>query len=175
MECRKVISRLLCCLVTILVLATNSYAADSEQSRKTLTSVKGVYVLVEELQPNLQRYLKKQELSRGQLQTQIENQLKTAGIKVLTRQEWLLTKGRPVLYVNVNTHEYQKYRFAYGVSVELQQIVSPEVAPDARILATTWSVDMTGAINGGSIEAINQRIKGLIDLFINAFCPVHSK
>ena len=59
----------------------------------------------------------------------MEAQLKEAGIRVLDRDEWLRTPGRPVVYVNVNTHEYQKYRFAYDVRIELQQLATLEANP----------------------------------------------
>ncbi len=84
-------------------------SVDSDASRKTLSGIAGVYVVVEKLQPNLERYTKRQELSKEKLQTAIENQLKASGIRVLNKEEWLSTKGRPVLYVDINAHEYHKY------------------------------------------------------------------
>lgn len=144
-------------------------AVDSEQSRNTMQGIKGVHVIVEDLQPNLQKYARKREISREQLQAMVESTLRRSGIRVLPRDEWLSTRGRPVLYVNINSHEYQKYQFAYDVSVELQQLASPDAAPSMKVLATTWSTHITGAVTAGTVRAINERVKELIGSFVNAY------
>jgi len=112
-----------------LILASFSFAGDTDTSRRTLSGVKGVSVVVEDLQPDLQKRARRQALSKDQLRKNMEAQLEEAGIRVLDRDEWLRTPGRPVVYVNVNTHEYQKYRFAYDVRIELQQLATLEANP----------------------------------------------
>jgi hypothetical protein len=64
-------------------------AQDSELSRKTLAGLPGVYVLVEELQPNItkyDRYLKKAGLSRARLKENVEKRLRAGGIRTLSRR-----------------------------------------------------------------------------------------
>jgi len=143
--------------------------ADSEAARKSLSDIKGVYVFVEDLQPNLQKYNKRAELSAAELQRSVEAQLREAGIKVYDREEWLHASGRPILYVNVNTHEYEKYQFAYDVRIELQQIVYLEINSAARLLAPTWSSNTTGVVNPGTVKAIADDVKAGVALFINAY------
>jgi hypothetical protein len=145
---------------------------DSEQSRNTMQGIKGVHVIVEDLQPNLQKYARKQEISRERLQALVESRLRQSGIRVLAGDEWLSASGRPVLYVCVNSHEYEKYQFAYDVSVELQQLASPEAAPSTKVLAATWSAHITGAVTAGAVRAINERVEELIDVFVNAYRSV---
>lgn len=145
--------------------------ADCEAARKSLSDIKGVYVLVEELQPNLQKYNKRVALSAAELRKAVEAQLREAGIKVYDREEWLRTGGRPVLYVNVNTHEYEKYHFAYDIRVELRQIACLEINPATKVLATTWSSNTTGVVNPGTINVIADGVKGGVALFINACLP----
>lgn len=144
-------------------------AADFESARKSLAGIRGVYVLIEELQPNLQKYNKRAELSAANLLKAVEAQLREAGITVYDREEWLRAAGRPILYVNVNTHEYQKYCFAYDIRIELQQIVYPETSPAARLLATTWSSNTTGAVDPGTVETIVSGVRAGVALFINAY------
>jgi hypothetical protein len=103
-----------------LILASFSFAGDTDTSRRTLSGVKGVSVVVEDLQPDLQKRARRQALSKDQLRKNVEAQSKETGIRVFDRDEGLRTPGRPVLYVNVNTHQYQKYRFAYDVRTKLQ-------------------------------------------------------
>jgi hypothetical protein len=137
-----------------------------------MQGITGVHVIVEELQPNLQKYARKQEISRERLQALVESRLRQSGIRVLAGDEWLATRGRPVLYINVNTHEYEKYQFAYDVSVELQQLASPEAAPSMKVLAATWSTHTTGAVSAGAVRAINERVDELIGVFVNAYRSV---
>jgi hypothetical protein len=163
--------------VTLTFLGASSplLAIDAEVSRRTLADLKGVYVIVEELDPNLQKFSRRADLSRAQLQKSVESQLKEAGIAVMSREEWLRTPGRPLLYVNVNLHEFQKYQFAYNVSVELQQITSLEINPAVEALATTWSINMTGVVNPGTANYISENVKSLVGLFAKAYASVHGK
>ncbi len=93
-------------------------AVDDEPSRATLKGIRGVYIIVETFQPNFQDFAKKSGLTREQLEKQAHVRLNEAGIAVLSREEWLTTPGRPVLYINLNTHEGEKYWFAYDVRIE---------------------------------------------------------
>jgi hypothetical protein len=143
--------------------------ADSEITRKSLSDIRGVYVLVEELQPNLQKYNKRTELSATDLRRRVEAQLREAGIKVYDRDEWFRTSGNPMLYINVNTHEYEKYHFAYDIRIELQQIAYPAINPAMKLLVTTWSSNMTGVVNPGTITTIAEGVRAGAALFINAY------
>jgi hypothetical protein len=160
----------------MVMLAIGSASAlDSEQTRKTLVGLQGVYVLVEELQPNIQKYASKSDLDKGSLQKSAESQLREAGIRVLAREEWLKTVGRPVLYINVNTHEQEKYWFAYNVEVELQQVAAMEANPAIKSLVGTWSVNIAGMVNIGTVNALKERVKNLLDIFITAYLSANPK
>jgi hypothetical protein len=160
----------------MVMLAIGSASAlDSEQTRKTLVGLQGVYVLVEELQPNIQKYASKSDLDKASLQKSAESQLREAGIRVLSREEWLKTVGRPVLYINVNTHEQEKYWFAYNVEVELQQIAAMEANPAIKSLVGTWSVNIAGMVNIGTVNALKERVKNLLDIFITAYLSANPK
>jgi len=144
-------------------------AVDSESSRVTLNHLAGVHVIVEDLQPNLQKYVKRQELSKEEIQKQVEAQLRASGIRVLSREEWLQTQGRPIFYININTHEHQKYQFAYDVKTEVQQVAFLETNPPVRALVTTWSVNMTGSVNIGATGVIYDSVRTLTGIFVKAY------
>jgi hypothetical protein len=91
------------------------------------------------------------------------------GVAVLNQDKWSQTPGRPVLYVNVNTHGYQKYWYSYTISIELRQIVALEANPVVKTLADTWSVDMTGVANIGTLGTIKENVGVLTDKFIEAW------
>lgn len=148
-------------------------ALDSETSRQTLSGLRGVHVLVEDLQPNIVKFSDKFNFSKDDLRKGVESKLRRAGVKVLSRNEWLASPGRPILCVAVNTHQREKYWWAYDIRVELYQMASLEVNPATKAMVSTWSTNMTGVVNIGTLNTLNEPVKVLTDLFINAFLSVN--
>ncbi|MCX8021806.1 MAG: hypothetical protein N2745_03445 [Syntrophorhabdaceae bacterium] len=142
---------------------------DTDLTRRTMQGLKGIGVIVEEFQANFQKYGQKAGLTREQVQSNIEGKLKSAGITVLTWDEWLKTVGRPALYVRINTHEHERYSYAYDIRIELRQIVSLEANPSIKTLANTWSLGMTGTAHIGNLNVIKGNLDALIDRFISSF------
>jgi hypothetical protein len=151
-----------------------AYAIDSDLTRRTLKGIRGVHVIVEDLQPNLKGYGQKNSLSSIQMEKDVENTLQSEGIEVFTRDRWLKTAGRPLLYININTHD-DKFRVAYDVKIELRQIVSMEANPDIKTLAPTWSINMTGIVGIDKLDIIRDALVTLMDRFIKAYWTANSK
>ncbi len=103
-------------IVVAACISSQARAMDSELTRRTLEGIRGVTVVAEELQPNLQKFAQKAGLRKEQIVAEVEKTLKKGGIAIFTYDQWLKTKGRPFLHVVVNTHEYEKYWFAYDIS-----------------------------------------------------------
>ncbi len=168
-----------CFILTALLLpfAGSVYAIDTDVTRMTLRGLQGVYVAVEELQPNLIKYdaVQKAGLSQAALQREVEARLKAAGIKVLTWDQALKTPGSPFLYIVVNTHESEKYWYAYDIRIELQQVVSMEANPKVRAMAGTWSTSMTGIANIGKLQVIRDDVGALVGKFVQAYKAVNGK
>ncbi|MHB8090550.1 MAG: hypothetical protein ACYDH8_02915 [Syntrophales bacterium] len=159
-------------LVLSLCAAARVFAEDSEVSRRTLKGLAGFYVIVEELQPNLlkyEKYAKQFDLNKAGIQRDVERQLTKAGIRVLSHEEWQKTPGQPVFYVNVNTHESEKYWFSYNIKIEVRQVVSLEANPAVKTFADTWSLSLTGMANIGSLKQISQDINLLTMRFIGVY------
>jgi hypothetical protein len=154
---------------------SNLYAIDSELTRQTLLGLKGISVAVENPQPNIQKYAQRFGLTKDQLQKDIEQRLSKAGIVILNQEKWLQTSGRPVLYVIVNTHEYEKYWYSYTIIVDLMQITTLEANSDIKTLASTWSINMAGIANIGTLNTIKDNVNMLVDRFINAYLSVNRK
>lgn len=151
------------------------FAEDSQVSRGTLAGIPRVYVLVENIQPNILQYSLKAGLTTVQLQKEIEKRLNVAGIGTMSRDEWLKSLGRPVLYVNINTHETEKYWYAYDIKLELRQMVHLEAHPKVKTLADTWSINITGMANIGNINIITKDTSFLLDRFIQAHKSVNKR
>ena len=158
-------------VVLLFVAATISvaFAVDSELTRQTMKGFPGVYVVVEEMQSNIEKHTKKFGLTKLQLQADTERRLVENGVRVLSKDEWLKTPGKPVLYVGVNTHETERYWYAYDIKVEIQQIVYMEANPKIQALATTWCINMTGLTNIGKLDIIRSDTGVLIGKFVEAF------
>lgn len=159
----------------LLMAGPAAFAVDSALTQETLTGLQGVYVIVEEMQPNIQKYAVKSGLTKEQLQKDIELRLKEVGIRVLSRDEWMKTPGKPVLYISVNTHESERYWYAYDIKIELQQVVKMEANPKVNALAATWSLSMTGITNIGSLNVIKGDIEVLLGRFQQAYWAVNRK
>ena len=166
-------------LLALLVAATPppAGAIDMDVTRKTLSGLQGVYVGVEELQPNLMKYsaAQKSGLSKEALKKDIEGRLGKAGIRVLTWDQAVKTPGMPFLYICVNTHESEKYWYAYDIRIELQQLVSMEANPKVKTMAGTWSTNMTGMVNIGTLDKLKEAVEVLTDKFAGAYRSVNKK
>lgn len=173
MRIRIVLFSMVICFM--LVMRPAAYAIDTELTQRTMSGLQGVSVMVEELQPNIQKYAQRFNLTREQLQKEIEQRLAKAGIRMLNGNAWLKTPGRPALYVNINTHEYEKYWYAYNITVNLNQIVTPEANPKLKTLASTWDISMTGVANIGTLNTIRSNVETLIDSFIRAYQAANPK
>jgi hypothetical protein len=153
------------------------HAFDAEASRETLKGLTGFYVLIEELNPNIAKYasVQKNNISTQTLKSQVENRLRAAGIRVLSWDEMMKTPERPMLYVSVNTHEYEKFWYAYDIRVEVRQLVTLVSQPGKPISGATWSMNMTGVMNIGQLQALYDNLGTLLDRFIQAYMAVNRK
>lgn len=169
------------CAAVVLFLSffvAPGFAEDSEVARRTLKALPGVYAIVEDLQPNItkyERYTKAFDLNKARLQRDVEQRLGAGGIKALSKEEWEEVPGRPVLYVNINTHENEKYWFAYDIKVELRQVVFLEANPAIKTLANTWSINLTGIANIGNLDIIRKDTGALVERFVQAYWAVNKK
>jgi hypothetical protein len=85
-------------LTWLLLAITPLAAGDSDEERQTLVGLKGVRVVVENINPNAE----KDGLSLVLLQTDVELKLRQAGIPVLTGEETFRAPGSPFLYLVVS-------------------------------------------------------------------------
>jgi len=163
-------------IATFMVFGLYSfaYAIDSDLTRRTLKGIQGVHVIVEDLQPHLKEYGQKYFLNRIQIERDVKSRLTSSGIEVLMRDRWLKTLGRPLLYININSHN-DIFRVAYDVKVELRQIVSMEANPEIKTLASTWSINMTGIAGIDKLDIIRDALDSLIDSFIKAYWGANNK
>jgi hypothetical protein len=143
-------------------------AEDTPITRATMANLRGVRVVVEHIQPHLAKYAAKAGLSELQLQKDIEERLRAEGVATLDGEPWLKTPGRPILYVHLNSHEMDRFWFAYDIKLELRQIVFLEADPAVKTMADTWSINITGVANIGNLPIVRNDVRVLVDRFVQA-------
>ena len=115
--------------------ASESRTQDVEITRATLRGLRGMGVLVEPLDPDVERA----GLTTLQLHTAVEGQLRKAGMPVFTTEERLSVPGKPFVSVHVHVVLRSYALVTYFIQVELNQRASLET--DAFLTTvSTWSV-----------------------------------
>ncbi|MBI4628075.1 MAG: hypothetical protein HY729_05150 [Candidatus Rokubacteria bacterium] len=160
-------------ITCLLVVPRATNAVDNESERATLKGLPGVLVLVEDMNPEVERA----GLARATLQTDVELKLRQAGIAVLSTTEMLAAPGYPHLYLNVATGAPRTAPGLYVYSIQLslkQQVVV--VRNTAVSLASTWSTTAKfGTVGADRLSSVRESVRDQVDKFINAWLSVNPK
>ena len=125
-----------------------------------LKGLKGVYVLVEALDPAETTI----DLTKDRIRAVTEMALRRNGIRVLTFEEIRGTRGNPFVYVSVGMG-----RTSFNVSVDFKENVRLERSPTTQVLsATVWNANVTGT-HGGDADSIIKSLDELVDEFCNDY------
>lgn len=147
------------------------FAQDDEFTRPMLRGLRGIHVFVEEINPDVERA----GLTRSELQAKTEQQIRRAGIKVLSKEEQVLEKGRPYLYVYLHIIKFgtRITRYLFYIQVQLNQDVY--LVRDSTIWgpAVTWSTGGTGI--DFDLDNVRSIVKKKVDDFINTFLIMNPK
>ena len=95
----------------------------------------------------------------------VEQQLKRAGIPVLSRTEALQAPGKPYLYVNLNAMDNSGEGYAFSISIELKQEVTL-AAQRQPVIAVTWKNHQLVTTSEQAAQPIFQVLNGQIHNFI---------
>jgi hypothetical protein len=158
-------------LAASISLNLRAFGQDDKDTRPTLRGIQGIFVQVEPLDPQIQ----KDGLTMDQIQADTELKLKSAGINVLTEEEFLKLRGHPYLDVSVNISalKTQITRYLFYIRIELNQEVVLVRAPDKKVSTVTWSTGGWGI--DFSLDNIRQTVKTQVDKFINVYLAENPK
>ena len=160
-------------LLSILVGGGVARSA-SENHRESLPGLTGVCVRVERLDASARR----DGLDEQSIQTDVEQKLRLAGIKVLTASQALKESGSPTLYVRVNAR-LSSHAPVYAVTVTLALLQDVITTRDQKIRvreAKTWDTGhMTTYLQANLREARTVVVKDLVDEFISDWLAVNPK
>jgi len=150
-------------------------ASPVKDARASLKGLRGLSVVIENLQPAAERG----GLSREQLQTDVELWLRQAGIPVVSQDESLKAPGSPYLYVNINTAKTETLglfaTLVYAIQVAVRQDVDLRRDPALMVTATTWSTGMVGALGADNLQSVRGALNDLLKTFINDYLAENPK
>jgi len=125
--------------------------------KESLKEMHGIYVVVEDLGPEL-----KGVLPRSELRKRVEKHLRTAGIRLVKELEAAKLPGEPYLYVNLAALPLGPKRYACRIDLEVHQLVAL-VHNSASGHAITWE---QGVVTAGSVQTIYDNVDELVFDFI---------
>jgi hypothetical protein len=133
----------------------------------------GVGVLVEKLPQEVEQ----EGLKRDQLQMEVESKLRTAGIKVLTKEEAFNTPGEPFLYININVNvaKTESEIYPYSIDLLLIQKVSLVRDPKQTTYAVTWSTGGVGSIGKPIVGQLGESVEAMVYVFIKTYLAENPK
>lgn len=155
-------------VIAPLLLPGVSYALTLNP--KVLVGLKGVYVLIEPINPQAERL----GLTKDQIKADVELRLLKAGVRVLTEEEQNATPGKPSLYVNINTHiEKNLPIIPLSIRIDLNEVVTLDTG--LKTVGTIWHTGSVGVVGKKSIRKIREAVNQDIDRFINDYLAANPK
>jgi len=146
-------------------------AADDESSRESLKGLPGVFVVVDDVEP----VVEKAGLTKTDIQSQVEQQLRLAGIAVLSREQWVTTPGGPFLHVSPFVVTSDDGVWPFYIEVSAMQRVALERSSVNIFFAPTWSVATVGSVGSNRLAQIKDIVKDYVDQFVKAFRAMNPK
>ncbi len=150
----------------------------SLSSMESLKGLRGVEVLIEELNPDLENF----NLAMIQIQSDVESKLRKAGVKVLSKEEneKIQPLRKPYLYIKISSYtlSLRKESIAFNVGMALNQEVVLRGYPDSKskcFYAPTWYTSSVGAAGRKNILEVIDVVEDLTDKFINAYLTANPK
>ena len=132
--------------------------------RETLRGLQGIAVTV-----MLESGSGVRDVSEIRLQTDIESQLRRAGIMVLTREDLAETPNHAILYVNVNLLRCNMM-YLYTVAVQVHQAAILKRDSTVQSLASTWDASrLTFAGMTDPSDKIRSTVSDLVQSFITDY------
>ena len=139
------------------------------EQRDILAGLQGVSVLVEPFRPKAQKY----GFNKEKFKTDVELRLRQYGIKVVPT---LSSKHPAVLYVYINPLIDETTRnVAIRIDIKLFEAVTLLRNKSVVTSAATWSADSIGLDSLPVVNGVREKVKDLVDAFINDYLAANPK
>jgi hypothetical protein len=107
-------------------------------------------------------------VTKQQLRTEVERQMRRAGIAVFSGQEAVAPADLAFVAVSVTTLRHTGDLYAYAVDLAVYQPATLLHDPTPRSLAT-WTVGSLGLVEAGNLRAISTSVSQQVEHFIQAY------
>lgn len=152
------------------------HSSDNLHTRETLKDFfHGISFIVEDLNPKVEE----DGLTTYQIQQVVETILSTAGIRVLSDDEYCKTERRPLLIIDPHVMKLQSdlikttILYVYHISIQFSQRIYILQDPILETWATTWASDLLGYTP--DLDNIRGSVTEMVEQFIQAFLFVNPK
>ena len=160
--------------LALLLLAGGAADANGQMfvstGRDTLRGLPGVEVLVEGLQPELER----SGLTGAAIRADVERRLRDGGISVYPSQTENPSLAKAYLYVHINALVLpQEAGYAIAVQVHLRQTLRSLVTSSNIVNAMTWDAQNVLGVPPNALMTVRAEVLTFIDQFVQDWAAVH--
>jgi hypothetical protein len=159
---------------TLLLVAANAADANGQMfvstGRDTLRGLPGVEVIVESLQPELER----NGLTTAAIRADVERRLRDGGVAIYESQAANPSPAKAYLYVHLNALTLPlDAGYAIAVQVHLRQTLRSLVTGSNIVNAMTWDKQNVVGIPAAALPSVRDEVLTFIDQFVEDWAAVH--
>lgn len=155
----------------LLVLFALTTTASAQSGSSILRGIGPIAVVIQDLDPDATR----DEFTVDLIRTDIEVELRKAGIRVVDRDALDENSGRPYLFVTVNTARGALSVYAYSIEMRFQQNATLTRNPDVTLSVSTWNRSVVGTERGSRLPLLREKIKEMTMAYINDYLAANPK
>lgn len=138
--------------------------------RDTLRGLPGVEVIVESVQPEIERA----GLTQASIRDDVVRRLRAAGIRVYVSQAANESPAKPYLYVHLNALQLpRRAGYALAVQVHLRQTLRSLVTESSIVNAMTWDAHNVLSVPASDLRSVRAEIGRFVDEFVTDWAAVH--
>jgi hypothetical protein len=161
-------------LVTVAMLSGTATDAAGQMfmptGRNTLRGLPGVEVVVESLEPEIERA----GLTAVAIRADVVGVLQAGGVRVYASQHENPSPAKPYLYVLVNALTLpRRGGHAVGVQVHLRQSLVSAVTSSNIVNAMTWDAHTVLVARPGGLRLVRVEIQMFVKQFVADWAAVH--
>lgn len=160
-------------LCVCALMTAGAASAQAQQfmptGRDTLRQLSGVELLVEPIEPELERA----GLAAAAIRQSVGARLRAAGITVYPSQTENPSVAKPYVYVQVSGLAVPQQGFALALQLQLRQTVRSPVTNSSIVNAMTWERQTVVFVPQKDVGEVVPEIETLVNAFIQDWRAVH--
>jgi hypothetical protein len=154
---------ILACVAVALLGRDASAQMFVTTGRDTLRGLPGVEVVVEAIQPEVERA----GLTEAGIKADVVERLRAGGIVVYASQKENPSPAKPYLYIHVNALALpEQGLYAVAVQVHLRQTLQSPVTSSNVVNAMTWDAHNVVGVPAASLPDVQEEVREYVDQFL---------